>query len=703
MKLSDLRVGCKAYISHVDGDAAFVKRLMEMGFIAGEEVKVASKAPLADPREYIIRGTSVTLRTSEARQIKVAEERQHGCTNCDHCTDCCLKLLARAKPSKTLHIALLGNPNCGKTTLFNRISNGHEHEANYAGCTVDSHVGVFEWCGVRIEIVDLPGTYSLTSFSPEEKYVENYLKENRPDLIINVIDATNLQRNLFLTTQLYGLGIPMVGALNMFDELEKRQNTLDVEQLGSRLGFPCHAVVSRTGRGLHELFDDIVDYDSHEFTYPQFNFTENDSEDEQAQARFAFITKTLEGIYRMQNDKERLTRRIDNIVTHKFWGYSIFILILYAMFELTFILGDYPMQFIEWLVALIGEALTAWLPESWFRDLLVDGIIGGLGSVIVFLPNILILYFCISLLEDSGYMSRAAYIMDRLMRAIGLHGRSFIPMIMGFGCNGPAIMASRSIENRRSRLITMLVIPFMSCSARLPIYLLFAGVFFPECAGLALVCIYLLGIVVALFSAKILDLTISQRDNRPYLMELPPYRMPFLRSAVRRMWDKGSQYLRKMGSIILFASILVWTLGYFPHNDELTTMEQQEQSYLGQIGKAMTPVFAPMGADWRMDVSILAGLSAKEVVVSTLGILYDADAEEDEQGLQKALARNISPAAAIAFVIFTLLYMPCFATVTAIARETGRWKWALLSALYSTSMAWVIAVAAYNLSRYLLG
>ena len=711
MRLSELTVGQAGEVVRIEAPENLKRRLMEIGFVEGATVTVASQAPLSDPREYIVRGVSITLRSSEARKITMRESR-HGSICCDHCAGgrcytlgCCgAAMLAkegnRAQVSfsrndtPTLRVALVGNPNCGKTALFNSLCGGHEHEANYAGCTVDSHIGHLEWHGVSIEIVDLPGTCSLASFSPEEQYVENYLQEHRPDVIINVLDATHLHRNLLLTTQLYPLGIPMVGALTMADTLERRGEQIDTVLLGERIGFPCTMVKSRAKQGTKKLLDSIIDHASHTYDYPQLELPAEDIE-ECSRMRWHFVDSVLEGVCRCATTKERLTARLDRIVTHRIWGFPIFFAVLFALFEFTFILGDYPMQGIEWLIGRIGECVGSAMSEGWLRDLIVDGVIAGVGSVIVFLPNILILYFFISLLEDTGYMSRAAYIMDRLMRSLGLQGNSFMPMVMGFGCGVPAIMACRSIANRRSRLITILITPFMSCSARLPIFVLFASAFFPRSASLVVMGMYLAGILAGLLSAKLLSWTLPSKHETPFIMEMPEYRTPSLRSALHCMWDKASQYLRKMGGVVLLASALIWALGYFPHNESLTSQQQQEQSYLGQLGKGVSPLFAPMGADWRMSISILTGLSAKEVVVSTLGVLYNADDESD--ALQQQLPLMMTPAAAVAFMLFCLLYMPCIAAIAAIRKESGSWYWALFSILYSTLLAWLVAVTAYHL------
>lgn len=704
MKLSELSIGQRAYIKRVTGDPAFVRRLEEMGFVEDVEIKTETKAPMSDPIEFMVKGSSITLRRSEAEHIEIAVERGL-CVTCSGCgIHRCHVEAAPPVTDRELMVALIGNPNCGKTTLFNQISGGHEREGNYCGVTVDSKEGHFTFQGVKIRLVDLPGTYSLASFSPEEKYVEQYLSEHRPDVIINVLDATNLQRNLFLTTQLFPLGIPMVAALNMYDELTANGRTLEVDKLSERLGMPCVPTDSRSGKGLQELFETVCAAPERAYSFPIISCTEH----AEAAAHFNFVDRTLEGIYRVQTEKERATVRLDRIVTHKFWGYPIFFLILYLMFEVTYSLGDYPMSWMDSGIALLSDWLTQIMPDGVLKDLLIDGVIGGVGGVIVFLPNILILYACISLLEDSGYMARAAYIMDRLMRSFGLHGKSFIPMIMGFGCNVPAVMSTRMIENRKARLVTMLVTPFMSCSARLPIYLVLAGALFPGRAGMVLFALYVTGILIAILSAKVLSIVLPNHDNRPFMMELPNYRLPLLKSVLRHTWERGRQYLHKMSHIILLASIIIWVLGYFPnHNAYDTVQEQQENSYLGQLGHWVEPVFEPMGANWKMDVGLLAGLGAKEIVVSTLGVLYsgeqvDTDDAEQTSQLAAQLANEITPAAALSFMIFCLLYFPCIATLAAIRRESNHWGWALFTALYTTGVAWCIATAVYQIALHCL-
>lgn len=766
-----------------------------MGFIKGKEVKVILNAPLRDPIEYEIIGYRISLRRDEAQNIEVLSETEVEQSlqtpteqakpliseNSEHSPlDQKMKELAKER-GNTIRVALVGNPNCGKTSLFNIASGSHEHVGNYSGVTVDAKEGRFEYKGYKFILIDLPGTYSLSAYSPEELFVREHLIKELPDVVVNVVDATNLERNLYLSSQLIDMDLRVVMALNMFDEFSQKKDKLDIKMLGTLLGMPIVPTVSKTGKGINELFDSIIDIYENIHTkrarhihihhgveveksiekvqhlirqnegirqkystrYLAIKYLENDKEiakevelfenrDEIIAARYqedkrierligsnlesaivdakyAFIQGALKETYKPSSEtpKKTLTDRIDSIITNKWLAFPIFILILYVMFEATFKLGEYPMMWIEWLVEKFALFISTTMPEGLFKDLIVDGIIGGVGSVLVFLPNILILYMFISLLEDSGYMARAAFIMDKLMHRMGLHGKSFIPMIMGFGCNVPAIMATRMIENRKSRLVTILIIPLMSCAGRLPIYILLAGAFFPSYGSLVMLGIYGLGILLAIFSAKVIS-RFMKEDDLPFVMELPPYRVPTSKSIFRHTWEKGKQYLQKMGGIILVASLIIWSLGYFPRQQEgQTTAQQQEQSYIGTIGKAIEPALEPLGFDWKMGVGILSGIAAKELVVSTMGVLYNIDQEQLDSGsgetmLQKALQQASTPAAALAFMVFVLLYFPCIATFIAIKQEGGGWKWAIFSAIYTIILAWVAAFAVYQIGSIFL-
>jgi len=779
MRLSELKTGEKGIIVKVLGHGGFRKRIVEMGFIKGKLVEVLLNAPLKDPIKYKIMGYEISLRRQEAERIEVISEQEAERRNNKQAynneqqaviDEEQLRTLALNK-QHTINVALVGNPNCGKTSLFNIASGAHEHVGNYSGVTVDAKEGHFDFQGYHFRIIDLPGTYSLSAYSPEELYVRHHIIEETPDVIINVVDASNLERNLYLTTQLIDMNVRMVIALNMYDEFENSGNTLNHENLGKLIGVPMIPTVSRTGQGVNQLFQTIIDIYEEDDSRRKFNrhihinhgaelersieevkrvisfneeirhkfstrflaikLLENDSEitrfisqlpngeqilktlhqeaqrlnrainedGEQAimDAKYGFISGALKETFTDNHLKqENITPVIDAIVTHRIWGYPIFFLFLYLMFQLTFVLGEYPMQGIEWIVEQVGNLLRTNMSAGPLKDMLIDGVVGGVGGVIVFLPNILILYFCISLMEDSGYMARAAFIMDKIMHQMGLHGKSFIPLIMGFGCNVPAIMASRTIENRKSRLITMLINPLMSCSARLPIYLVMVGAFFPGTASMVLLSIYAIGILLAVVMARLFSRFLVKGDDTPFVMELPPYRMPTMKTIFRHTWEKGAQYLRKMGGIILVASIVIWALGYYPnHHNYNSVAEQQEHSYIGQIGKAIEPVIEPLGFDWKLGIGLLSGVGAKELVVSTLGVLYTNNAEADSVSLSNRIP--ITPLVAFCYMVFVLIYFPCIATLVAIKQESSSWRWALFAALYTTLLAWCITFAIYQI------
>ncbi|MDU7569610.1 MAG: ferrous iron transport protein B [Bacteroides sp.] len=822
MRLSELRTGEKGVIVKVLGHGGFRKRIVEMGFIKGKTVEVILNAPLKDPIKYRLLGYEISLRRQEADMIEVVSEQEartmqnpyHGSITEDvPVSESELVALAKGK-RRTINVALVGNPNCGKTSLFNIASGAHEHVGNYSGVTVDAKEGFFDFQGYHFRIVDLPGTYSLSAYTPEELYVRKHIIEETPDVIINVADSSNLERNFYLTTQLIDMNVRMVIALNMYDELESSGNKLDYIKLSQLIGVPMIPTVCRRGEGIDQLFhviigiyeggdflsqkgeirseilEDLRDWHKtyvpdHEFgshkeeedarprgymrhihinhgpelersieevkkaisqnedirhkystRFLSIKLLENDKEienfistlpngkeiiairnkeslrirkvmnedSEQAitDAKYGFITGALKETFTDNHlEKEQTTRVIDSIVTHRIWGYPIFFLFLYIMFEGTFVLGDYPMQGIEWLVDQLGNLIRNNMAEGPLKDLLIDGIIGGVGGVIVFLPNILILYFFISILEDSGYMARAAFIMDKIMHRMGLHGKSFIPLIMGFGCNVPAIMATRTIEDRKSRLITMLVNPLMSCSARLPIYLVMIGAFFPNCASFMLLCIYTAGILLAVIMARIFSKFLVKGEDSPFVMELPPYRMPTSKSIMRHTWEKGAQYLKKMGGIIMIASIIIWFLGYYPQHDAYESVaEQQENSYIGQIGKAIEPVIKPLGFDWKLGIGLISGVGAKELVVSTLGVLYTNEGDVENVNLSNRIP--ITPLVALAYMLFVLIYFPCIATFAAIKQESGSWKWAIFTAGYTTGLAWLVAFTVFQIGSLIV-
>ena len=817
MRLSELKTGEKGVIVKVLGHGGFRKRIVEMGFIKGKTVEVLLNAPLKDPIKYKIMGYEISLRRQEADMIEIISEQEaksqtqeaayhQGLTEDIDVKEEDLKRVALGK-RRTINVALVGNPNCGKTSLFNLASGAHEHVGNYSGVTVDAKEGYF----------DFPGTYSLSAYTPEEIYVRRHIIDETPDVIINVVDSSNLERNLYLTTQLIDMNVRMVVALNMYDELEASGNTLDYLLLGKLFGVPMVPTVCKRNIGVDRLFHvvinlyegaDFIDKKGHihpevakeimdwhqslpnfkdhgehpadythgkepvgkvfrhihinhgpdlekaidavkeeisknEFIrhkystrYLAIKLLENDPEIERfihtlpnavevekkrdkaarriqetmnedsesalTDAKYGFISGALKETFTDNHlEQEQTTKVLDSIVTHRIWGYPIFFLFMYLMFEGTFVIGEYPMMGIEWLVEALGNLIRDNMSEGPLKDLMIDGIIGGVGGVIVFLPNILILYFCISLMEDSGYMARAAFIMDKIMHKMGLHGKSFIPLIMGFGCNVPAIMASRTIENRKSRLITMLVNPLMSCSARLPIYLLLVGAFFPKNGSLVLLAIYAIGIALAVIMARLFSRFLVKGDDTPFVMELPPYRMPTMKSIFRHTWEKGAQYLKKMGGIIMIASIIIWFLGYYPDHDAYPTQaEQQENSYIGQIGQTVEPVLKPLGFDWKLSIGLLSGVGAKELVVSTLGVLYTNDADADVVSLAERIP--ITPLAAFSYMLFVLIYFPCIATLVAIKQESGSWKWAIFTAGYTTALAWLVSFAVYQIGGMFL-
>lgn len=807
MRLSQLKTGQEAVITKILGHGAFRKRVMEMGFVRGRRVTVLLHAPLRDPIKYSIMGYEVSLRRSEADLVEVepmdasgdgkaqavtmgsghgavAEEDDNGA--CD--------TTGERRSRHTINIALIGNPNCGKTSLFNNLTGAREHVGNYSGVTVDAKSGQMKFAGYTLNVVDLPGTYSLASYSPEELYVRKYLREETPDIIINVVDASNLERNLYLTTELVDMDRSMVIALNMYDDMLRQGSKLDYNLLGDMIGVPIVPTVSKTGQGIKHLLQTVIDVFEERHTtvkhvhvmldpdfesalrvikdelkqdgdiahsisprYMAIKLLEGDLEMEKvvmntangpkiiadrdrlvaklqqqsdqdvaetiAAEKYGFIAGALAETLEVSKEKKvSTTARIDRLVTNRFIGFPLFLVVMFLTFWLTFAAGQYPM---DWMQAGV-DWLSAWVsttfPDGMLKDLIADGVIGGVGGVIVFLPNILILYFCISFMEDTGYMARAAFIMDRVMHKLGLHGKSFIPMVMGFGCNVPAIMASRTIESRSSRIITVLINSFMSCSARVPIYVLLVGTFFSAHSALTIMALYLLGILVAVVTARMLRKFWFKRDVTPFVMELPPYRLPGLKTSLRHMWNKGEQYLKKMTGLILLASVIVWALNYFPrNNDDLQAENGVEQamevsdspkisdhdSYLARAGKAIAPVMEPAGFTWRSTVSALAGLPSKEIVVSTLGVLYTGDEAATDASLSKRLTEpdaltgkpDFDRASALAFMVFILLFCPCTATLVAIAKETGSWRYSLFSAVYNTSVAWLLATLTYQLAR----
>lgn len=810
MNLSELKTGEEGYIIKIKGRGAFRRRIMEMGFVKGNQVKVIKNAPFKDPIEYYLLDYRVSLRRSEAELIEVGSEFKDDLTRVKS-NGSFNEISERKQQSfngNSINVAFVGNPNAGKTSIFNFASRSNEHTGNYSGVTIDSKTAQLSAGGFLYNVTDLPGTYSISAYSPEEIYVREFIINKVPDVVVNVIDASNLERNLYLTTQLIDMDIRVVLALNMYDELGKRNDILDFLRLGKLLGIPIVPTVGSKGRGIIELLQKIagvyndrdpnlrhihinygaeieasvkkiqdllkvpVNYaitdrvssrfiaikllenDRHieEYIQNAKNYSsildiakkersrlevlhDEDSNSLITEKRYGFINGALLETLQKSEQKEIPTTEIlDSFLTHKVFGFPFFILFMWIMFTATFKLGAYPQDWIDKGVGLIGNWLSDSLPDGSLKDLLIDGIIGGVGGVIVFLPNILILFVFISFMEDSGYMARAVFIMDKLMHKIGLHGKSFIPLIMGFGCNVPAIMATRTIEDKNNRLLTILINPFMSCSARLPVYLLLIGAIFPKYQGTLLFLLYFIGILLAIIAALVFKRLIFKTQGTPFVMELPPYRMPTPRSTLKHMWQKGSQYLKKMGGVILVASIIIWALGYFPKSttampitdesqsgltsndlNSLRTRESEaialENSYIGRIGKAIEPILQPLGFDWKMGVSLISGVAAKEIVISTLGVLLHS---EDSGTLNESNLTNkiqnerytsghnkgklvFTPLATISFLLFILIYFPCVAVFAAVRKESGSIWWAIFTIFYTTTLAYIISLIVYQL------
>lgn len=835
MTLDQLKMGETGIILKVRGRGAFRKRIIEMGFVTGKEVTAVKEAPLSDPIEYSIMGYNISLRKSEARLIEIAgcDETVKACSYEGVLSSASMKTGSRPY-DKIITIALVGNPNCGKTTIFNNLSGSQERVGNYSGVTVEAKEATLDYKSYRFQITDLPGTYSITAYTPEELYVRSFILDSMPDIVVNVIDSSNIERNLYLTTQLIDMDIKVVAALNMFDDQQKKGDRFEYEALSGMLGIPMIPTVGSKGKGLIELLDRIIEVyedrdpllrhihinygndieESIRAIQNKINVDENkaltdsvssrflaikllekdrdsrervtvcdneraiyieaetqierlektyreDSETVITDAKYGFIAGALRETYFPANlIKRQMSETIDTFLTSRIFGFPFFLFLLWLVFQGTFSLGQYPVAWIDTGVKALSSVIASSMHTGVLKDLLIEGILGGVGGVIIYLPNILILFFFISLMEDTGYMARAAFIMDKVMHRIGLHGKSFIPLIMGFGCNVPAIMATRTIESRNDRIVTIFIMPFMSCSARLPVYVLFISVFFPAHPGTVLFALYGLGILLASLSAIALKKTLFKTQDIPFVMELPPYRMPTIKSTARHMWDKGVQYLKKMAGVILIASIIIWALGHFPrttdysrdydaaiatvnqHHDlriSLTAAalhddiekdrrmsvsellnekeaERQGKSYIGRLGKVVQPVIEPLGFDWKIGVSILSGLAAKEIVVSSLGVLLNAGTDSDAESVElkdKLLTQTVdagprkgkalfTPLIAFSFMVFVLIYFPCIATSTAMSRETGSYTWPIIAMLYSTGAAWLMSFAIYQIgSRFL--
>lgn len=787
MTLNELKNGERAVIIKIKGRGLFLKRIIEMGFVKGHIVEAIKAAPFNDPVQYKILSSEISIRRSDADLIEVIpidelDIRDYTFGYSGVRDNNLIKNKIISGKDKIIDIALLGNPNSGKTSLFNAISGLKEKVGNYSGVTVDAKKTFVKYKDYKFNIVDLPGTYSISAYTNEESYVRKFLFENNPDIVVNVIDASNLERNLFLTTQLIDMDVKMVIALNMFDELEEKSDDFDYHLFGSMIGTPLIPTQANKKKGISQLLDaaievyegrnkisrhihinyggiierslavltekikssrnysekiagrylairllekdrDIIDEietwidhdDVHEVAESSIKKIENafneDSEIVITNARYGFIIGALKETYKRAEKKKQKTQteKIDSVLTHPIWGYPIFLFFIWLMFFSSFKIGQYPMDWIEWIVSEFGQIVHRIIPPGAFADLISQGIIGGVGGVIVFLPNIVILFLFISLMEDTGYMARVAFLMDKIMHKIGLHGKSFVPMIIGFGCNVPAIMATRTLEHKKDRLLTMLIIPFMSCSARLPVYILIIGTFFPQNAVLILSSLYLFGVFLAVIFAIIFKKTIMKTKGAPFVMELPPYRIPTLKAIRINIGLKTKYYIKKMGGIILVASIIIWSLGYFPQRDT----SKIEESYIASVGKFMQPVIEPLGFDWKIGVSLLAGVSAKEVIISTMGVLYEKDPDASDQSLGQRLKKEVHTsgknigmpvftiATALSLLFFVLIYFPCVAVFAAVWKESGRLFWAVLLVVYTTALAWIISFIVYNIALWI--
>ena len=720
-------------------------------------------------------------------------------------------------PPHSITVALAGNPNSGKSTIFNNLTGTRQKVGNWPGVTVEKKEGHLSTNGYELTIVDLPGTYSLTAYSIEEIVARDFILDEKPDVVVDIIDASNLERNLYLATQLRELDTKVIYVLNMADVARQRGVKIDGEKLSELLDVPAVFTVGNKNEGTEQLLKAIIAVAETDIELPRTRrvyygkdiekaigelstfikdkmgerlhhnsrwiavkllekdkivqervlqaaspegeailceaeqkrerlrqFFDEEPEIVMTDHRYGFIAGIVkEALKTVSGRRIDISRQVDQILTNRLLGLPIFVFFIWAMFQITFTLGAYPMDWLDSGVGWLGGAIGGCLPQGLFRDLIADGIIAGVGSVIIFLPNILILFFCIALFEDTGYMARAAFLMDKVMHLIGLHGKSFIPLLMGFGCNAPAIMATRTLESEKDRILTILINPLMSCSARLPVYILLAGTFFGVKAGNAIFSIYALGIVLAILVGRLFRSTVLRGEVAPFVMELPPYRAPMFKGLLIHMWDRGKIFLKKMGGVILIGSVVVWFLSAFPQAVEYSrdygaeiaavnaryetqivqlqedsseallrqrdqaisaveaerAREKVEKSYMGYLGKAFAPIFAPIGMDWRGSVAVISGFVAKEIVVSTMGVLYAVGADETErnEALKGALRKSgMTALSAYAMMAFVLIYVPCLATVAVIRRETNSWKWTFFSIGYSTALAWVVAFLIYQ-------
>ena len=700
----------------------------------------------------------------------------------------------------TFRIALAGNPNCGKTCIFNALTGARQHVGNYPGVTVESKGGSFKLNGMDIELIDLPGVYSLSSSSPEEEVVFQELTKPGIDLIINVIDSTIPQRSMYLTTQLAELHIPMLLTFNMADDAKKKGLKYNIPKLEKYFGSPIVQTVGNSSNGVQPLLQELartlakledhgvpmltygadvddaikavadkidelkiekyrhipsrffaiklLEHDTCVWRLDEFQSVHNEVEAQirhlldqhaieadtfMADRRYAMLSGACRDTITITQERRReISDKIDAVLTNKFLGFPIFLAIMYATFWFTFTVAEPPMEWIENFFGWLGEFIGSRLPEGFWNSLIVDGIIGGVGGVIVFLPNILLLFFAIAILEDSGYMSRASFVMDGVMRKFGLQGRSFVPLVLGFGCTVPAVMATRTIESERDRTVTIMVLPLMSCGARLPIYALLIPAFFPEkYQAFTMWIVYIIGIVIALIAARIMKSTLFKGEGEVYLMELPPYRMPTVKSMMLHMWDRSKMYLQKAGTIILATSIILYICNTYPEKTEFSQdydaqieaaqkagaaeddetvvalenakqNETLEYTISGRAGKILEPIFAPMGFDWKISTATIGALAAKEVFVAQMGILYsEGEADEESEGLRATLSKTYTPLQAFCMMLFALLSIPCLATLAIIKRELNSWKMAVLEGAGLFVLAWVITTIVYQVGSLL--
>ena len=800
MTLKELATGKSAVIRTVGASGALRQHFLDMGMIPGAEVTVVKFAPMGDPMELQVHGYELTLRLAEAEQIEVEEISER--TN-SHFRGERLKPVdhpglgeegkyhseedANPLPDGTvLTYALVGNQNCGKTTLFNQLTGANQHVGNFPGVTVDRKDGTIKGYP-NTNVTDLPGIYSMSPYSSEEIVSRNFVLDEHPKAIINIVDATNIERNLYLTMQLLEMDIPMVVALNMMDEVIGNHGSIDVNTMEALLGVPVIPISAAKNEGVDEVirhalhvakyqerplrqdFCDKSDHDGavHRCIHAVIHLIEDHAEEAKLPVRFA-ATKAIEGdplileqlkldqneldmlehivqqmeterevdrsaaiadmrfdfierlceqtVVKPKESKERVrSEKIDEILTGKYTAIPCFIGIMVLVFYLTFnVIGAFLQGILEMgidqLSRMAEAGLIALNVNDAIRSLVIDGIFTGVGSVLSFLPIIVTLFFFLSMMEDSGYIARVAFVMDKLLRKIGLSGRSIVPMLIGFGCTVPAVMATRTLTSERDRKMTILLTPFMSCSAKLPIYTLMISAFVQrQYRVFAMVGLYLIGIVCAVIYALILKVTKFKGEPVPFVMELPPYRVPTSRSVLRHMWERAAMYLRKMGGLILVASVCVWFLSYFPRHDD--PVIQQEDSYIGRVGRFTEPLVEPLGLNWKASVALLTGAVAKEVTVSTLGVLYAGTDDDGDTAVLSQRLTEVNPqtgvsdfnkANALSFLVFVLLYFPCLASLVAIKQEAGGWKWAAFSFVYNTVVAWIIAFVVYHIAVLLI-